>query len=65
MIEIFGKECKQTIILDLLLSHPYTQYTKTDIAEITNIPLKDLNTFINKLLNYKKNKTKQNKTKQK
>lgn len=28
MIEIFGKECKQTIILDLLLSHPYTQYNK-------------------------------------
>lgn len=58
MIEIFGKECKQTIVLDLLLSHPHTQYTKSDIAEITKMPIKDLNTFINKLLNYKIIKTK-------
>ena len=58
MIEIFGNEYKQTIVLDLLLSHPYTQYTKSDIAEITNIsPKKDLDTFIDKLLNYKIIKT--------
>ncbi len=50
--EIFGENCKRAKVFDLLLSHPYTEYTKTDIADCAEISRNTLDTFINDLLDY-------------
>lgn len=50
--EIFGKNCIRAKVFDLLLSHPYTEYTKKDIAECAEISRATLNNFIDKLVDY-------------
>lgn len=50
--EIFGENCKRAKVFDLLLSHPYTEYTKTDIALITGIARGTLDTFIEEIVGY-------------
>lgn len=52
IVEIFGEKCKRAKVFDLLLSHPYTEYTKTDIATITGIARGTLDTFIDEILGY-------------
>lgn len=50
--EIFGENCSRAKVFDLLLSHPNTEYTKTDIAECSEIAKGTLNKFIGKLVEY-------------
>lgn len=50
--EIFGENCKRAKVFDLLLSHPYSEYTRTDIKEITGIAMDTLNSFISQLVEY-------------
>ena len=52
LTEIFGTTCKRAKVFDLLLSHPYTEYTKTDIAECAEISRNTLDTFIDDLVEY-------------
>lgn len=48
--EIFGENCKRARVFDLLLSHPHSEYTKTDIAEYAEISRTTLDTFIDELV---------------
>ena len=50
--EIFGENCKRAKVFDLLLSHPYSEYTRTDIKESTGIAMDTLNTFVGQLVEY-------------
>ena len=50
--KLFGENCKRAKVFDLILSHPYSEYTKTDINEITGIARGTLNTFIDDLIEY-------------
>lgn len=52
LTEIFGKNCMRAKVFELLLSHPYCEYTKKDIAEYAEISRVSLNKFIDKLVEY-------------
>jgi|GEM_PF-1875513 len=47
--EIFGENCKRAKVIDLLLSHPHTEYTKIDISDCAEIARGTLDTFIDEL----------------
>lgn len=47
--EIFGENCKRVKVIDLLLSHPNTEYTKYDLSECAEISRGTLDTFIDEL----------------
>lgn len=50
LTEIFGENCKRTMVLEILITHPYSEYTKKDIADSAGISRTTLDTFIDKLL---------------
>lgn len=50
--KIFGENCKRAKVIDVLLSHPHSEYTKTDISEIAEIHRTTLNTFIDELVSF-------------
>lgn len=52
LTELFGENCIRAKVFDLLLSHPYTEYTKSDIAECAGISRTTLGKFIDKLVEY-------------
>lgn len=51
--EIFGENCKRAKVIDVLLSHPNSEYTKSDISKIANIHRTTLNTFIDDLIEFR------------
>ena len=48
--QIFGKNCKRAKVIDVLLAHPHSEYTKSDISKIANVHRTTLNTFIDELI---------------
>jgi predicted transcriptional regulator len=52
IIEIFGENCIRAKVFDLLLSHPNTEYTITDMSECAEIARPTLYKFIDKLVEY-------------
>ena len=52
LTEFFGNYPRIRVI-DLLLSHPYTEYTKKDIAECSNVARGTLYEFFDELNKYK------------
>ena len=50
--KIFGENCKRIKVIDVLLSHPHSKYTKTDLSEISEIHRTTLNTFIDDLIEF-------------
>lgn len=52
LTEFFGNYLRIRVI-DLLISHPYTEYAKKDIAECSNVARGTLYEFFDKLTEYK------------
>jgi DNA-binding GntR family transcriptional regulator len=50
--KIFGENCKRVGVIDLLLSHPHSEYTKKDISECAEISRTTLDTFIDELVEF-------------
>jgi hypothetical protein len=48
--QIFGENCKRAKVIDVLLTHPHNEYTKSDISKIADVHRTTLNTFIDELI---------------
>lgn len=51
ILKILGKT-PETKVLNILLSHPYSKYSKTDLVECAVISFEELNPVLKKLIKY-------------